>query len=38
MRKDFGVKAYLYLELVMIVGTYDKDGNPNVMNAAWVLV
>lgn len=38
MRKDFGVKAYLYLELVMIVGTYDKDENPNVMNAAWVLV
>lgn len=35
MRKDFGVKPYLYPQLVMIIGTYDKDGNPNAMNAAW---
>lgn len=35
MRKDLGVKPYLYPQLVMIVGTYDKDGNPNAMNAAW---
>lgn len=35
MRKDFGSKPYLYPQLVMIIGTYDKLGNPNAMNAAW---
>ena len=35
MRKDLGVKPYLYPQLVMIIATYDKDGNPNAMNAAW---
>ena len=35
MRKDLGVKPYLYPQLVMIIGTYDKDGKPNAMNAAW---
>ena len=35
MRKNFGSKPYLYPQLVMIIGTYDKDGNPNAMNAAW---
>lgn len=35
MRKNLGVKSYLYPQLVMIIGTYDKDNNPNAMNAAW---
>lgn len=35
MRKDFGSKPYLCPQLVMIIGTYDKDGKPNAMNAAW---
>lgn len=35
MRKNLGAKPYLYPQLVMIIGTYDKDGNPNAMNAAW---
>ncbi len=35
MRKDLGVKPYMYPQLVLIIGTYDKDGNPNAMNAAW---
>ena len=35
MRKNLGVKGYLYPQLVMIIGTYDKDNNPNAMNAAW---
>ena len=35
MRKDFGSKPYLYPQLVMIIGTYDENGNPNAMNAAW---
>jgi flavin reductase (DIM6/NTAB) family NADH-FMN oxidoreductase RutF len=35
MRKNFGVKNWLYPMPVFIVGTYDDDGNPNAMNAAW---
>ena len=35
MRKDFGKKPWLYLLPVLIVGTYDPDGTPNAMNAAW---
>ena len=35
MRKNFGVKTWLFPQPVMIIGTYDKDGNPNAMNAAW---
>ena len=35
MRKNLGVKSYLYPQLVMIIATYDKDGKPNAMNAAW---
>lgn len=35
MRKNFGVKQYLYPMPVLIIGSYDQNGNPNVMNAAW---
>ena len=35
MRKNFGVKNWLYPMPVMIVGTYDENGAPNAMNAAW---
>ena len=35
MRKNFGSKPYLYPQMVLIIGTYDKDGKPNAMNAAW---
>ena len=35
MRKNFGAKPYLFPQPVMIIGTYDKDGNANAMNAAW---
>lgn len=35
MRKNFGVKTYLYPQPVLVIGTYDKNGNPNVMTAAW---
>ena len=35
MRKDFGKKPWLYPLPVLIVGTYDPDGTPNAMNAAW---
>ena len=35
MRKNFGVKTWLYPMPVLIIGTYDENGNPNAMNAAW---
>ncbi|MBP5343119.1 flavin reductase [bacterium] len=35
MRKDFGVKTFFFPLPVLIIGTYDKDGNPNAMNVAW---
>ena len=35
MRKNFGAKTWLYPMPVLIVGTYDEDGTPNAMNAAW---
>lgn len=35
MRKNFGVKTYLYPQPVLIIGTYDENGKPNAMNAAW---
>ena len=35
MRKNFGVKNWLYPMPVFVVGTYDENGNPNAMNAAW---
>ena len=35
MRKNFGVKNWLYPMPVLIVGTYDENGTANAMNAAW---
>ena len=35
MRKNFGVKNWLYPMPVLIVGSYDENGIPNAMNAAW---
>ena len=35
MRKNFGPKSWLYPMPVLIVGTYDEQGEPNAMNAAW---
>ncbi len=35
MRKDFGSKPYVYPQPVFILGTYDEEGIPNAMNAAW---
>lgn len=34
-RVNFGAKPYLYPMPVLIVGTYDENGVPNAMNAAW---
>ena len=35
MRKDFGKKTWMYPLPVLIVGTYDENGNADAMNAAW---
>jgi flavin reductase (DIM6/NTAB) family NADH-FMN oxidoreductase RutF len=35
MKKSIGPKTILYPTPVMIVGTYDKSGQPNVMTVAW---
>lgn len=34
-RVNFGVKPFVYPMPVLIVGTYDENGVPNAMNAAW---
>ena len=33
--KSFGTKPWVLPQPVLIIGTYDKDGKPNAMNAAW---
>lgn len=33
--KDFEPHAWLLPQPVLILGTYDADGTPNAMNAAW---
>ncbi len=33
--KNFKPKAWLLPQPVVIIGTYDADGTPNAMNAAW---
>ncbi|MBQ8474665.1 MAG: flavin reductase family protein [Clostridia bacterium] len=35
MRHNFGAKAMLYPMPVLIIGTYDENGVPDAMNAAW---
>lgn len=35
MRKNFGAKPIVYPQPVFIIGSYDENGVPNAMNAAW---
>ncbi len=35
MRKNFGAKPMLYPMPVLIIATYDENGTPDAMNAAW---
>ena len=35
MRKNFGAKPFLYPQAVLIIGSYDENGNADAMNAAW---
>lgn len=38
MKKNLKAKAYVYPMPVLIVGTFDENGTPNAMNAAWGMV
>ena len=35
MTKNFGSKPWVYPQPVLMIGTYDENGKPNLMNAAW---
>lgn len=35
MRKNFGAKPILYPQPVFIIASYDENGTPDAMNAAW---
>lgn len=37
-RVNFGSKPFMYPMPVLIVGTYDENGVPNAMNAAWGII
>ena len=35
MKKSLGSKVYVYPTPVWVVGTYDREGKPNIMTVAW---
>lgn len=35
MMKSFKPQPWLLPQPVLIIGTYDEQGRPNAMNAAW---
>ena len=35
MRKNLGIKTYLYPQPTLVIATYNEDGAPNAMVAAW---
>ena len=35
MKKNFGAKNWMFPMPVLMIGTYNTDGSPNMMNAAW---
>lgn len=35
MRKNLGAKPFLYPQVVMIIASYDENGTPDAMNAAY---
>lgn len=37
-KKDFGAKPWVFPMPVLIIGTYDENGVPNAMNAAWGMI
>ena len=38
MKTNFKPQTWFYPLAVAMIGTYDKDGNPNLMNAAWASI
>ena len=38
MRVNLGVHPFTYPQPVYIIGTYDENGHPNAMNAAWGMI
>jgi flavin reductase (DIM6/NTAB) family NADH-FMN oxidoreductase RutF len=35
MKKSIGAKTIVYPAPILVIGTYDHEGKPNVMTAAW---
>ena len=35
MKKNFGAKNWMFPMPVLMIGTYNADGSPDMMNAAW---
>ena len=35
MKKNLGKKNWIFPMPVLMIGTYNEDGSPNMMNAAW---
>ncbi len=35
MKKEFSPKPVLTPQMIQMIGTYNEDGTPNLMNAAW---
>ncbi len=35
-KRSLGVKSELYPKPALVIGSYDKEGKPNMMTAAWV--
>ena len=35
MRRNLGKKPMVYPQPVLMIATYDENGNPDIMNAAW---
>ena len=35
MKKNLGKKIWMFPMPVLMIGTYNDDGTPDVMNAAW---
>ena len=37
-KKSLGIKSYLYPQPALVIGSYDKEGRPNMMTAAWISI
>ena len=37
-KKSMGIKSFLYPQPALVIGSYDKEGKPNMMTAAWISI